>query len=118
MKKSIQLMAVAALAVAAIALSGCATVPGAIQDKTKPLAQNGYTVVAPEVSATETMVSVFGFTASDLRGSPSRRMYQKCLAKAPGADALIEYSTDVKTVNLGVVNVMWFTMTGTAVKSK
>lgn len=118
MKKYIQWLAVAAFAVGAFALSGCMTVPGVIQDKTKPIQQNGYTVVAEEVSATEPMVMVFGFAASDVRGSLSRRLYQKCLKQAPGADALIEFTTDVKQVNLGVVNVMWYTMTGTAVKTK
>lgn len=118
MKKSIQMLTMGALALAALVLSGCISRPGAIQDKTKPLSQDGYTVVAPEVSATETMVSVFGVSVGDLRGSPSRRMYQKCLSQAPGADALIEYSTDTKMVFLGPVNVTWFTMTGTPVKTK
>lgn len=118
MKKSIQWLAVAAFAVVAFALSGCSTVPGAIQDKTKPIEQNGYTVVADEVSASEQMIMVFGFAASDVRGSLSRRLYQKCLKQAPGADALIEYTIDTKRVTLGVVNVISYTMTGTAVKTK
>ena len=116
MKSYLAILSLAVLA--AVVFVGCTTVPGTIQDKTKPLAQNGYTVVGPEVSATEAMVSVFGFSVSDMRGSPSRRMYQKALSKAPGADALIEYSTDIKKLNLVFVNVMWYTVTGTPVKTK
>ena len=119
MKKSIQALVIATVAIAAVALTGCTSMPGAIMDKSKPIDQNGYTVVKSEVSATEAMVSILGFSVGDLRGSPSRRMYQACLAQTHGeADALIEYSTDIKTLSLGIVNVMWFTMTGTAVKTK
>lgn len=119
MKKSIQALVIAAVAIAAVALTGCTSVPGTIMDKSKPIDPHGYTVVKPEVSATEAMVNILGFNVSDLRGSPSRRMYQACLAQTKGeADALIEYSTDIKTLNLGIINVMWFTMTGTAVKTK
>ena len=107
-------MIAAALAVA----TGCTSVPGTIMDKTKPLAQNGYTVVGEEVSATELMVFVFGVPLSDLRGSPARRMYKSCLKQAPGADALIEYGTDVKGINLNFIAFQWFTLTGTPVKSK
>lgn len=107
----------AAIAAAAFAMSGCTTYPGTIQDKSKPMDQNGYTVVADEVSATECQVSVFGISVSDQRGSAGRRMYKTALAKAPGADALIEYTTDVKQVMAGPVFLQWFTLTGIPVKT-
>jgi predicted small secreted protein len=119
MKKTIQALAVAAVAVAAVALTGCYSVPGSIQHATKPLDQNGYTVVAKEVSATDTQVTIFGFGASDLRGSISRRLYQNCLNQARGSDALIEYTQDEKVVAFPpFFSVRWFTLTGTAVQSK
>ena len=119
MKKTIQTLAVVAAAVAAVTLTGCMSFPGAIQSTTKPLDQNSYTVVAPEVSATDTQISIFGFGVSDIRGSVSRRLYQKCLAQAPGADALIEYTEDQKLVTIPpFFSVKWFTLTGTAVQSK
>ena len=108
---------VSAIAAAALAMTGCSTYPGVIIDKSKPMNQNGYTVVADEVSATECQVSVFGISVSDQRGSAGRRMYKAALAKAPGADALIEYTTDIKQIMAGPVFLQWFTLTGTPVKT-
>ena len=108
------------LAIAAVALlfvTSCYSFPGVIQDKTKPIDQGGYTVVGDEVSATETMVSIFGIAMSDLRGSAGRRMYKSSLSQAPGADALVEYTTDTKMLNLGPIQVVWYTLTGTPVKT-
>ena len=108
---------VAAIAAVAMIMSGCHSYPGSIQDKSKPIAQNGYTVVGDEASATECQITVFGIGLSDLRGSAGRRMYKTALAQAPGADALIEYTTDVRDVALGPIFVQWFTLTGTPVKT-
>ena len=110
-------MFAAAILVAATAMTGCRTYPGIIQDKTKPIEQGRYTVVLDEVSATEKMVTLFGFSLSDLRGSAGRRMYKKALDQAPGADALIEYTVDTKTLDLVWLNIQWYTLTGTAVKT-
>ncbi|MBR3924806.1 MAG: hypothetical protein IKJ45_16940 [Kiritimatiellae bacterium] len=112
-----KVLAGAAIAAAAMVVSGCHTYPGTIHDKSKPMNQNGYTVVGEEVSATECQVSVFGIGVSDVRGSAGRRMYKTALAKAPGADALIEYTTDVRDMNLGPVFLQWFTLTGVPVKT-
>lgn len=110
-------LAGAAIAAAMMAVTGCQSFPGVIQDKSKPIAQNGYTIVGDEVSATEAQVYVFGIAASDLRGSAGRRMYKNALAQAPGADALIEYTTDTKLLNLGLIMVQWYTLTGVPVKT-
>ncbi len=112
-----KVLAGAAIAAAAMVVSGCHSYPGTIQDKSKPMNQNGYTVVGDEVSATECQVSVFGFGVSDQRGSTGRRMYRNALAQAPGADALIEYTTDVRDITLGPVAIQWFTLTGVPVKT-
>ena len=105
------------LAAAALAMTGCQSMPGVVIDKSKPIEQGGYTVVADEVSATETNVIVFGHPVDDLRGSPGRRLYKNALAKAPGADALIEYTMDTKIMNLSIVTIIWYTLTGTPVKT-
>lgn len=118
MKKSIQVLAVAAVAVAAVVLSGCTSVPGTILDKTKPLAQNGYTELAPEVQASELSVNILGFPISNPSGSPSRRLLNKCLKQAPGADALIQYSMDVQQFNFLILSVDRYLLVGTPVKSK
>ena len=44
-------------------------------------------------------------------------MYKNALAQAPGADALIEYTTDTKLLNLGLIMVQWYTLTGVPVKT-
>jgi len=110
-------LAGAAFVALAAIVSGCTTYPGTIQDKSKPIEQGQYSVVADEVSATECQVSIFGISVSDQRGSAGRRMYKTALAKAPGADALIEYTTDVKQIAAGPVFLQWFTLTGTPVKT-
>lgn len=112
-----KVLAGAAIAAAAMVVSGCHSYPGTIQDKSKPMTQNGYTVVKEEVSATECQVSVFGIGVSDVRGSAGRRMYKAALEQAPGADALIEYTTDTRDIMLGPVFFQWFTLTGVPVKT-
>ena len=113
-----KVLAVAAIATAAMmATTGCVIVPGVISDKSKPIEQGGYTVVGDEVSATEMQLYLLGFPISDLRGSAGRRMYKNALAQAPGADALIEYTTDTKMLNLSVLVFQWYTLTGIPVKT-
>lgn len=115
MKKMV--LAGAAFAAAMVAMTGCHSYPGMIQDKSKPISQNGYAVVGDEVSATEMQVYLFGFPMSDLRGSTGRRMYKNALKQAPGADALIEYTTDMKMVGGGPLVFQWYTLTGVPVKT-
>ena len=114
----LKLIAGAAIAAAMVGMSGCYMYPGTISDKSKPIEQNGYSVVGDEVSATEMQVFLFGFPMSDLRGSGGRRMYKNALAQAPGADALIEYTTDTKQLNLSLLVFQWYTLTGVPVKTK
>ena len=113
----VKVLAGAAIAAAAIAMSGCYSYPGTVLDKSKPMMQTGYTVVGDEVSASEFTFFLLGIPLSDLRGSAGRRMYKNALAQAPGADALIEYTTDVRGINLNIIGVQWFTVTGTPVKT-
>jgi len=114
----LKLIAGAVIAAAMVGMSGCYSYPGVINDKSKPIEQDGYSVVGDEVSATEMQVFLFGFPMSDLRGSAGRRMYKNALAQAPGADALIEYTTDTKQLNLSLLVFQWYTLTGVPVKTK
>ncbi len=107
----------AVFAMVAMLLASCTTVPGVIHDKSKPIEQGNYTVVGDEVEATEVTLYLLGFPLSDQRGSAGRRMYKRALEKAPGADALIEYTTDIKAVNLPFIGIHWYTLTGTPVKT-
>ena len=115
----LKVLAGAAIAAAVIVgMSGCYVVPGTIHDKSKPIEQGRYSVVGDEVSATETQVFLFGFPIGDMRGSSGRRMYKNALAMAPGADALVEYTTDTKQLNLCFLVFQWYTLTGIPVKTK
>ena len=105
------------LAAVVMTMTGCVAVPGVVMDKSKPIEQNRYTVVGDEVSATECTVYLFGFPVSDIRGSAGRRMYKNALSQAPGADALIEYTCDYTGLDLFVLNLRWYTLAGTPVKT-
>ncbi len=103
----------------ALAMSGCYVVPGTIQEASKPLEQGKYTVVSKSVSSKYFQVYLFGQPmAEPVEGSEGRYMYKEALAQAPGADALIEYCYDTKQLNLAWLVFQWYTLTGTAVKSK
>lgn len=118
MKKAIQALTVAAAA--AIVLTGCMSMPGAIQDKTKPMDPNGYTVVGEPVQTQHWSWVLLGFPISDVTSSLSQEMYRDCLKKAGnGADALIEYSMDTTMIVLGPLGTITRqTLTGTPVKTK
>ncbi|MBR4188853.1 MAG: hypothetical protein IKQ55_02710 [Kiritimatiellae bacterium] len=118
MKKAIQALAVAVAA--AVVLTGCMSFPGTIQDKTKPMEPNGYTVVGPQVQSQHWSWVLLGIPISDVSGSLSQEMYKSCLEKAGnGADALIEYSMDTTFIVLGPLGTITRqTMTGTPVKTK
>ena len=115
--RKVRILASVVVAAVLFCVTGCRCVPGTILDKSKPMAQGGYTVVGDEVSATECSVYIMGIPMSDLRGSAGRRMYKSALSQAPGADALIEYTTDLKTVDLSIITIIWYTLTGTPVKT-
>ena len=127
-----KILAGAVIAAVAFAMTGCLAVPGHIMDKTKPIEQGKYSVVSDSVSSTVYNVSIFGiplppiFTDSNDTGemadnmiasATGRLLYHKALAKAPGADALIEYSVDNQYGFFFFVVVGRATLTGTAVKT-
>ena len=118
MKSSIKLLSLAALA--AVVLTGCIATPGTIQDKSKPMAQNGYTVVGDQVQAEQWSIILLGIPIGNVMGSPSQKMYKSCLQKAGnGADALIEYSMDSSMIILGPLGtIQRQTLTGIPVKTK
>ena len=104
-----KLVACTAVAAVAAAFTGCISVPGQIADRTKPIDQGRYTVVADSVSSSVYNIRVLGIPLppifSDSKGGSEmidnvvssgqgRLLYHKALEKAPGADALIEYSMD------------------------
>jgi len=113
-----KILAGAAIAASAIAMAGCQIVPGTIHDKSKPIEQGGYTVVGDEVSATEHQLFILGCPINSGRcGSMGRRMYKAALDAAPGADALIEYTTDQTIYMFPFVQVQRYTLTGVPVKT-
>ena len=107
--------------------------PGGVADKSKPLEQNGYTVLGDgetPVTSSMTQWGILFFTLppvfdADIENvivnaadsSPSQILYRKCLKKA-GADALIEYAVDRKVIMTGWVNYTRTTLSGIPVKAK
>lgn len=113
-----KILAGAAIAAAAMTMTGCFIHPGTIHDMSKPITQGGYTVVGDEVSATENQIFILGWPLhSPEGGSAGRRMYKNALAQAPGADALIEYTTDQTIYMIPFVQVQRYTLTGVPVKT-
>ena len=123
----------AAAAIAFTAIAGCITTPGVVQDKSKPMEQGKYTVVADSTSSQVWYVSIFGFSlppifddsdsVTDLAGNMTsvqagRILYKKAVAKVPEADALIEYTLDSQTLWGFFFYVGRYTLTGTPVKTQ
>lgn len=108
---TIRIIAGAALISAAAMATGCVSVPGQIVDRSKPIDQGRYSVVADSASSSVYNISIFWIplppifsdsnSASEMASNivaadQGRLLYRKALAKAPGADALIEYSMDTQ----------------------
>lgn len=130
-----RIIAGAALVAAVAMTTGCISVPGQIVDRSKPIEQGRYSVVADSASSSVYNISIFWiplppiFTDSNtakemadnvIASDQGRLLYRKVLAKAPGADALIEYSMDTQ---YGIFPLPPFivvgrtTLTGTPVKT-
>ena len=125
-----KVLAGAAIAATAMAMTGCITSPGVVMDKSKPMNQNAYVKVAEEVSTTMWQLGIFGFPLppvydgdtskivdNAVSASPGRNLYKRCLAKAPGSNALIEYTLDNQILNLYFVTFHRSTLTGVPVKT-
>lgn len=93
-----RIVALALCMAGAMSMSGCLMANmGTLQDSTKPVLQSKYTVLGDRVSGTDDMW-ILPFGISDGRpGSPALRALDKALAKAQGAEALVEVSQNVET---------------------
>lgn len=127
-------LTVAAMVAVATTMTGCVAVPGPIIDKTKPVDQGKYTVVSKEtVSSSVYHLNILGFipippiftdsnSASEMgenmiASASGQLLYRKALAKAPGADALIEYSLDHQYCFFPLLMFTRTTLTGVPVKT-
>lgn len=105
-----RILAGAALAAIGMTMTGClVNVPGSVVDKSKPIDQGSYAVVGEDVSSTMWDFTILFFPlpsvfpdAKDnqelisnvIDAAPGQILYDYAKGKAPGADALIEYSMD------------------------
>lgn len=96
---------VAVLAVILFSLTGCTTsmsMPGTMMQSNIPLKQGGYTILndGKPVSGSAksvTKINGFGMMRDDSeQSSRFRSAIDQALAQCPGADALINITTDVK----------------------
>ena len=113
MKKIIGMIVLVA---AAVAITGCTTMPQNFSYASKPVEQGRYTVLGKEVEGSDTMISVLGFGLS-LPGSPQRRALKRAMDKAAGADALVGMAIDYQSINLWFVYILTTRVTGTPVKT-
>ena len=105
-----KILAGAALAVSGITMTDClVNVPGSVEDRSKPIDQGRYTVVGDDVSSTMWDFTILFFPLPSvfpdskdrqdlfnnvIDAAPGQILYDYAKGKAPGADALIEYSMD------------------------
>ena len=118
--------------IVATVLSGCIAIPGKVTDMSKPMEQGKYQKVGDTVASSVYNVSIFGiplppiFSDSNstdeminntIHSAQGRLLYHKALEKAPGADALIEYSLDYQFFFCLIGSVTRGTLSGTPVKT-
>lgn len=103
MKKTRTLL-IAAAALAVMVATGCTStmsMPGGMMQSNIPLTQGGYTILNDGQPVTGSAKTVAWFTPFGLRddsekSSRWRTAIDQALAQCPGADALINITTDVK----------------------
>ena len=93
----IRIAALALCMAGAMSMSGCLMANmGTLQDTTKPVLQNRYTVLGDRVSGVDSQWMLWSFSTAQ-PGSPSLRALDKAKAKIAGTDALVEVSQNVET---------------------
>lgn len=81
----------------AMATSGCLMANmGTLQEATKPVEQNQYTVLGDRVQGVDSQWMLWSLSTAK-PGSPSLRALDDAKAKVPGTDALVEVSQNVET---------------------
>ena len=111
-----KLIGFAAVAAAAMVMTGCTTAPQNFSDASLPVEQGKYTVVGEEVEGSDSQLMVLGYGIG-LPGSPQRRALKSALDKAPGADGLVSMAVDYQLLNLYLVQVLTTRITGTPIKT-
>lgn len=78
-----------------ISLAGCMSSPLTYSASSIPVEQGGYSVLAEDVTGTNTQVNWLFFTFG-LGGSGQRHALADALEQVPGADALVAMSVDTE----------------------
>lgn len=109
-KKLASLCAVLSL----VFLSGClSTAPVQLLQSTIPLEPGSYTELG-EVKGDARGVVILAFSTAE--PLPTKVARDRALAQNPDADALINVAVDLLLINLGPVQIITVTVSGTAVK--
>lgn len=111
-----RLMGMAAVAAAALAMTGCTIAPVNFTDASVPVEQGKYAVVGEEVEGNDSQLLILGYGVG-MPGSPQRRALKSALDKAPGADGLVGMAVDYQIFNLVLVQFMTTRVTGTPIKT-
>ena len=101
--------------VSSLVLAGCAHAPGGIAASTKPL-PNGYDVIK-EVEGEDCGYD-FLFFLPLTGGNETKDAVKDALSEAPGADALINVTSDGYSINWILINLVCTQVQGTAVRSR
>ncbi len=98
----------------AMACGGCAVIPLGPTSATRPIDPGQYKELGP-VQGKVLTVSLLIWPLTEK--NPSRLAVDRAIAAAPSkADALIDITTDLKHINLVIINLTWTEVRGTAVK--
>ena len=81
------------LFVALFVLAGCSHYPGGIAPSTIPLAPGGYTVVKKNVEGSDCLVALLGILPLS-NGNQTNHAVDDALKQAPGANALVNVTSD------------------------
>jgi len=111
-----KLIGFAAVAAAAMVMTGCTIAPVSFSEASLPVEQGKYAVIGEEVEGNDSQLLVLGYGVG-MPGSPQRRALKSALDKAPGADGLVGMAVDYQIFNLVVVQFMTTRITGTPVKT-
>ncbi len=113
--KSIQKkLATLCAALSLVFMTGClSTAPVQLLQSTIPLEAGTYTELG-EVSGNARGIIVLAFSTAE--PLPTKVARDRALAENPDADALINVAVDLLLINLGPVQIVTVTVSGTAVK--
>ena len=101
------------LLIAGILMGGCMSTPAGVSSSTIPLTQGGYTEIGPTKGRAVGII-LLGIPISE--PYPARAAIDRAV-EAGGGDAMVNVTVDMTQIPLFIVNFIFTTVNGTAVKT-